>query len=1622
MYINKIEELLDKIINNFYFTVVKDNKELKQIFDEKNFVKFQKKLNHILTKFINSEIKLDEIKDVIQNEDNVITVFNIITKYVCYYIFILIGLNYKGKRETYINNIVEFSKNQPSFGLRVPGYFNSESNANTVKYVDISVKSLAILEADKTKKEKFSKMDEYKDSFEFLYGLGQELVNTLKSGTDQHHNIIKIIIIMEMYIKNDKKNVYLILDSASKQKGEYIFIDIVVPKTDFIDFNAIESVLSKKDIDSGYAYEIYDQLTEYDKLKKGDMSINEKVTEIINRRFLTPITEDFMLYHKDVEKYEKPGLIQTKKQKDDTKIRYVVTKVDNAADLYSEAVQKDEKLKDIVEKVFYQPLIHRSVVLINNIEEINIINKLINQGKTAIENNEFYNDLINLRKYPYINYKDFSKDGFNFECTETVDAVRLTSLKANTQSKHLLELRVGSKGSSVNIVGFIIGSNKNIRCVKKADLIDVRKLQFKTQSGQRKSLENGIDATTKFFKHSVMKGNNRTVFWLLDTEKDKVKLNEYIQLKKLDKPFNAKLIVASLHDQIVQSVIQKIYKLIDNKKEVSFYQFNRAINYIKNNIVDVNSSLPVYRNLDKFITFDKYVKSSVIYDKRQDEFPGLYGKITELPSFKGNKPSKYTHIFINIDKNLEKKEDAQLELEKIDAMCQHFPLLDNINAIRRKNPNEFSNMLIEFIYQYVDENFDGDYVCKSCGTLLPIKKYVSDGSYDSEGRFTTLAAPMQVPLEDVPEYEKYRPSIRSIDKLIDRLASITNMNFLVGKSFRMKNDVRMRIVKDVVDTVLNHNTNLKTYFKERLTHLESYGVSKNLTNLFVFELDNNIFVYSSKDKDHYKPIKRNNILVYSLFFSLLELTDTHTLLMGGDRICNYVLFAKVGYNLFDGIKIVVNNKGVTAPIQKYKVLCYLIFYTTCMITKYGMWQTDVEKETVKKFNPQIQKIIIHTLIDFINSFLYINSTKKNLSHMYNLVSTKFFLRLNSLFSSKETFLKIKDLQKARIVKINEQKKIHQVTITSIPLDKYSYGTYSGVPEWKTCKVAKYFIPINLKKIERIYRPTNITNCEDGQFHKWAAKSEKTFVCTVCGKSMDKIKFDEQLTTNIVDNIRYRELKKLALKYCKSGEVHDFIYDSKADCSVCRKCKSVDNNEISRDQVDAVAVVVKEVKNTVENIRNVKLAKYQKGLTEKEEKSNAIIKELKLLYGKTKQHKEDFFRHIDKFITSLESVVGDNDINGINLRYDTYSVDHDHNGYKSVKPFTITDKNDKVQFKKNHQFFTTDVLYYTNNKLQIDVFYNSKTLLLLGYKEKNKEFERSKVKNTFLKVNYSVLNRLKMMGYRSKYIDMELAKKDIINQYSIEDPQFILNRIVTDVSHTRIENLKKLLNYTQTMLYRIKYGYVKQLTPDLEKTEYDMENVVDKYKSLKTMHVKDVTNSTNRVFKDWKAVNFGLTYHDTTAKKLINISVDDKYVLSEEISSYDYHGNLLLFYIVQNMDKLIQYNSNKFVKVNIVHLITDTINRMHTQFNRENWEKNYNMKRFKYVMQSVATERDIEAEDVRLKLDDITTGVYGEYVDPDDVPDESKADELIDDQEEMDAIDVDTEIDYQIDYESGINMN
>jgi len=1103
MYINKIDEVVDKIVDDFYNIVIIKNKDFKKISKDINFVKFQKKINDMLVDY-NKNIDVLEIKKLVTHPDNIITIQEMMKRYIAYYFFLFIGFLYPdNKNDTYINNIIEYSKNQYTYDYKIENFFNSFSNSNIINFYIMMRNIVILLKVDKSRRQLLAKKDEYKSAVTFLNEYGAEFVtakfkleNIGGNVYEQGHNIIKCIILNELYKKQEKKDVFNMLESIEKEEGEYIFIDIVIPKISHIDFSIIESVLDKSDADGGLSYDIYDMLIKLSDIdrdidRKIGLNQDEKILELVNNNILVPITEDFLLYHKNTERYDKfiqmePG---RRPKKEETKIRYIVSKINNASELYSESARKNPDVEKKIKKLFYMPLMDRKAMLINNIEEIRIIKKLRNQGRKAIENNEYYNDLIAYRLYSYTNFKDFSKYGFRMIMNETIDAVRYISFDNSIprEKNNFIEFRIGNSEQVLNIVGFMMPTNiVPLQCLKIKNVNDIRVLKF----GKNK-YNNGFDGIVRFIKHILFKKRKHktSIYWLFDIDKDSIEIDKYEQVTKMTDSQQIKMIVAKIYDKILGMIYDKVMNIFDKKNNISLYQFDKLISKIDKNVLKIPRYSDTYNTLKHTAYYDKYIKSKREYDENEDIFHGLYGDITKLPSAPKIKPPKI--LIIDLKKIKEKVADELYltDAEKYNAICQHNLSWDKITALRKKNPNKYTEDLFNFISRYVIENDDGDFVCKSCGIEIDIQNYKNDGAYDDSGRYITFNIPLNIPLEDIREYEKYDLTIKNLDKKIELIAKRCKIPYLDGSTLTIKAR-RRKIVKDIIDMLLLHNKHMTKIYKNRSDKAPKlYGFVRGTSHLFTFILDNSIFKYSSKDKDTYKTIKRNNVLVYTILMMMLELNDSQIVYMGGIKLCNYSLFDKFGYNMFNGLKILKNNQGDIVPIQKYKVLCYLIYYMSCVVTRYHMWRSDIKPVKPKKFDSSILKTIIITLVDLINSIIEVYNKNKD-NYVYKIIYTKFFTKLNSMYLDKNLLKKISNFQKKKIVVINKKRRYRKSTYAPIVLAlKFKRGDYNGIVTYDVCNLAKYYIPSRNIVFDKYYNISNITNCESGEFHNWVPKGK-----------------------------------------------------------------------------------------------------------------------------------------------------------------------------------------------------------------------------------------------------------------------------------------------------------------------------------------------------------------------------------------------------------------------------------------------------------------------------------------------------------------------------------------------------
>ena len=1624
MYINKIDELVDKIIDDFYNNILK-KKDFVKISKDHNFVKYQLNINNILADYIKT-INKKEIKELLDTEDNVIKVIDIIKRYLAYYFFLIIGYFYEGKKETFINNIIEFTKNQSTFNYKINNFFNAENNSILIKYFEIVKNTVLLLELEPSKVQIAVNKPEFKTTVEFLNSLGQEFVlknfkleNLGGRREEQSHNIIKTIIVNELYYKIEKKDVYDIISSAEKKDGEFTFIDIVVPSAYYIDFNAIEDILTKSEIRSGYTNELYKFIMENEhKFKFEKIKPDDKILHLFNNKIIVPVVDDFLLYHKDNEKYEKSqSHDQSKyKKKEDTKIRYIVSKIDSISEYYSENAKKNPVVLKNIEKQFYAPLADRKAILVNNNEEIKIITKLHNQGRRSIENNEYYNDLMNYRLYPYINFKEFKEYGFSLQLSDTIDVVRQTSL-SNNSSRNYLQLRIGSKDQVLNITGVMILSKINpIPCIKTMDIVDTNDVNSKTDKSP-----NGYKTTSKFIKHVIFdkKKHKTSIYWKFNPQNDIAQIDKYEQLSKLNSQDDIKLVISHLYDDLLVKAYGSIINQMDNYPELSFYKAHKIIKIHENKLFPIPKTTEYYNMIEKYIYQEKYEKSIKQYDKNEDKFGGLFGDIIKLPNYKNDSNKNIHKIKIVQDFIMNDVKIEKTDAEKIGAICQHFISWDNITTLRKNSPTDYTYRLYDFINQYVMENNDQDYVCKSCGTQLNIKKYITDGVYDKDSdKFITFNMPMEIPLEDIPEYEKYKGIIRMVDKYLENIASVASIPFYVGTSTTIKSR-RKGIVKNIIDILLIHNKNMNKRYKERHDKVDKmYGINKELTNMFIFELDNSILVYSSKDKDFYKPIKHNNIIIYIMFLLLLEVNKSQLLYMNTDKNCNYSNFDKYGHYMFENLRIIINDNGDTAPIKNYKILCYLIYYTSCLVTKYRTWSFDSESAKVpkNKLAPLINKVIVHTFVDVLNSILEVNQ-KQDKHFIYTSIANRFFLQLNDFYKDIQLSNTLKRADVSKISALIDKKKFIISKIKSLELTGEYVKMDLDTNDFNKCRIAKYFLKKRNLIKKKYHNANNITNCSDGMFHEWRTHN-KELVCSKCNKNMHTTKYGATESSDIVEQIKLKYLQRLADKFCKSGELHNFVHDMERKCNVCKKCKHTTMSKLTSTELHEIEEKISNHK-LLKETQNEKNDEIEKDKNEKHSRyEHAVLNQLSEEYAKITKNDNQFL-YIKEFISLVESTIGkDVNINNENIfiKNDAYIIDHNHNGQPYDTPIIITDK-DKIIFKRNHGFFGVDILYYTNLKgNKIDVFYDATSFILLGYKESNKDFVLVPNTSRHITINYSLDSRIKLLGHSFKYVDIHERIKDIRKNYKNSSVDFAIKSVIADINRVRIVRLKRIIADIQRYIYRLIYNF-----EDKVQEEEGSKNFMNKYyKKLNNIKIKD-DNKKNKVFKDWEAVSNNI-FMKSIDDEVININDKDKFISINELSKHDHSGNMILFYIMKEMSKLIEYNNNKFTKATIVFFLIDVINKSFSIYNNDIMFKNNEIKRFSYTMNSSVFMHDVEQKGHGLDnqlidqtVENQTEGFYGEMKDEDKDDTEIK-EQLENDQEEQDALDIDTEIDY----ESGID--
>lgn len=1570
MYINKIDNLLDNLINKFNLYLIKKN-IFKLILKTINFVSLQNNFLMLIKEFVENE-KIDtQIENILKNKKNSKYIFEIIKRYFAYYIYLSISYFYTESRDLYITNIIESSKDQKNSNFKIENFFNSDNNSKLINFFNDIKNLLSIIKLsksiDRIKEQLNNNPIKFDSTIKLIKILGEEHIINYFLIDDNRHNILKTLIFKIIYFNEERNEIVNII--YNDDETDFKYIDIVQSKeTKLVDFFILQKFLSIKQIKSGLSEEIYSYLEE-NKLEK-ELNIKENIDFInflFENKIFVPITEDFLRYHDDNEKYDTSSLLNQNeiKERDATKIKYIIDKINKIRNLHSIMYKNNQKLKINALNEFNKKEREKDAITFNDNEDKKIIQKLQESEKTL--DLDLLSDLENIRKYAYVNYKDFSKDGFKIRPKKLVKCIRYSNLIHKNEKKNL-DLRMGNDSLDINVIGIALNYNKiSLECLKLNNLVNVKDI---TKS------ENGFESFQKILGNKGLRDKNLLYYWLFDLTKDKPKLNSYINISKLNLENSIFNLLNEVYKNYIEIRKNEIYNFINkNIKEFNNFKYINILNQINKSYFDLNFDLSIKREIINYIYTNKLKEKDITIDETDNIIPGKSGNIIKLPIVKVEKEKE------NIIVISKEEKEINLEEEYFKPICHHYIKWNNINKKQKNNlKNEDLNQeIFNFVKKYVKQNDNDDYICKSCGEVLNLKKFVKEGTYIKEkDTFLTTSLAVNFELKKIPKYANYNRTIKNIEKNIEKLAFSTNLNNYLGNSPIIMLRRRM-IMKDSIDLILIHTTYIKNNLSSKNNKKEfnlKYGINDNLTNLFFFELKDDIFLTSSQDTDYYKIIKYNNVLIYIFYILISDLNPGQILSLKDDKRCNYYLFNKIKDSLFKNLFIRINEKD-KIPIIKIPLLCYVIFYISCVFVsqKFWLWNAK-EKET---FNPIIQSTIIHTLVDLINSIAEANYTLKdeNKNYLYEILVSRFNLKLKNLYNDKELLKRIQ---------INSDEKIKIDAVSK----KVTYSTkkiqFINIPNNDIKLIHKNYKqennPTRQLKIKPFKKESDLlnfkTNCEDGNFHQFVLKDKK-LSCSLCKKEF--IKMSDSGSKEILNIFLQKNLKDLLKDYCISGNLHEL--DSSNKCQLC-KINPLTYKYSDKD-------IEKFKNNYYTNISNI-----QNNLIEKTKKNNEkyIEKDIKIkqkLKKLDKQYleltKNKLVNYVDDFIDKIINILSkkvkfENRI--IFIKDTFYFIDHNYLGIEMRNGFKVFKYENKI-INEYNEFFEKDVLYYKDVKNTI-VYYDAVTNQYLGYKLNNKIIKQKST--AYLKIEYSIRDKILMLGLSNSYMDIKCFNKNC------------KNNLVESLIRYRNFNLKQIVSRIVSFIFRINNN-----KKDVNFFSLEEKIIVNTFiKSLKNFKIKNKENK-KRIFKEFELVINNIEVEKISDDK--NLKLNNNFININVLDSLNNSDSKLIFYILYNFNKLLDYNND----VNIKSILATLIIRI-IEFNYDQYYvpiENYNIRKFTQILSLsnaniIENLHNVSSYEELLKSQEIDDENVKE--DTDGVTKEEQKELEYDNQEEQDAVDID----------------
>lgn len=899
-----------------------------------------------------------------------------------------------------------------------------------------------------------------------------------------------------------------------------------------------------------------------------------------------------------------------------------------------------------------------------------------------------------------------------------------------------------------------------------------------------------------------------------------------------------------------------------------------------------------------------------------------------------------------------------------------------LGRISRKNDEELNQAIFDFVKQYVKTNEKGEYECKSCSELLDLKKYVYEGTYVAElDTFLTTNLAINSKLHEIPKYAKYNKTIKNIEKNIEKLCYMMNLTYYLGSTPIIKLRRKM-IIKDVIDMVLIHTDYLKNQPKDRVEiAVTNYNIHKDLTNLFFFELKDEIFLTTSAETDYYKLIKYNNIIAYVILMLIADINIGQIISLKDDKHCNFFIYSQVGETIFNNLYLRINEKEKIS-INNIPLLAYVIYYFACVVSNNRLWLWN--NENVNIIN--IQKIIIHTLIDLINTMIEANMSKAK-NFQYELIINRLMHKIKNTYMDMNAYNQINESTKQKIRIDSTTHKISYISKKEKTIDLNTNNIeFAPIIHDATKCITKHDKLKQFVHVKFDYDIDIFTNCPDGRFHEWDAK-KTGIVCNLCNMKYSELIHEKNMPSgnlSRVNMVKSLYLRKLANTYCTSGELHDIDMNT----NICSKCKlSVAKHEYTSDELFKLEKNLKKMTDNkaILQLNNIKI--HFDKIERKREHDIKIMATLNERYNKYTSGK--IINYIDDFIDMLIQNVGTkikSEGVAVHLKDTTYIIKNDYSGNSIKNAIIIMSSENKIHILTDHAYYKRNVIYYHDKINGAYVFYDALTKNYLGYSRDNKTFVQHK-SNMHIEIIHSIRDMLLNMGLEHEYFNINHLNKQNSDKYNTND-------MVRQIIRVRCNNLKHIIQRTNSIIEKINNTFPNKINP-YNTLEYNL--VAEFQKSLKRFTTNHPENGP--IFKHLYTITNNPSLKELPEK--FNIKIMNNYIDMKVLHNLNNTDNVLLFYYVMNMFKLIEYNEQPAIRINITFLLVKTIQHCYAMYYVP--FENSQIRKFDSILSIEAPYMD---ESLRV------VGYYQELLNVKEIDEEVNKEIQQDFNEENNALDVD----------------